>query len=171
MPIRDQEAFLRPRASAVRFLANRGANGIDGLLSSGIGAAAATGAATWIVTGDLGLFHDMNGLTALRHSTSPVRVVVLDNGGGGIFELLPQAEQMERDEFEALFGTPVGLEASRVAALHGLAHRRIERLEELGEAAAGGTSLIEVPVDRRRDAELRRRLSTVAAAAVESALG
>lgn len=171
MPIRDQETFVRPGPAAVRFLANRGANGIDGLVSSGVGAASATGAGTWIVTGDLGLFHDMNGLGALRHATAPVRIIVLDNGGGGIFELLPQAEQLEREEFEALFGTPVGLAAEKVAALHGVPHRRIERLDELAACAGGGTQLIEVPVDRRTDAGLRRRLAEAGAGAVERALG
>ena len=95
MPIRDQEAFLAGGPAEVRFLANRGANGIDGLISSGIGAAAATGRPTWIVTGDLGLFHDMNALAALRHAEVPVRIVVLDNDGGGIFEFLPQAAQID----------------------------------------------------------------------------
>ncbi len=170
MPIRDQESFLRPGATAVRFVANRGANGIDGLVSSGVGAAAAGGTPTWIVTGDLGLFHDMNGLASIGHSKAPVRIVLLDNGGGGIFELLPQAEQLERDEFEALFGTPVGLDAAAIAALHGIAHRRVERLDGLADAVAEGTSLIEVPVDRRSDAALRARLAEASAAAVERAL-
>src|SRR5215207_8714327 len=97
MPIRDSEAFVAPGEAAARFLANRGANGIDGLISSGIGAAVATGRPTWIVTGDLGLHHDMNGLAAIRAAPAPVRVVVLNNDGGGIFEFLPQAEQIERE--------------------------------------------------------------------------
>ena len=116
MPIRDQEAFVPSAATQVRFLCNRGANGIDGLISSGIGAAAASGRPTWIVTGDLGLHHDMNGLAALRHASAPVRIVVLNNDGGGIFEFLPQAEQLDRDEFEALLGTPLGLDPARIAA-------------------------------------------------------
>ena len=92
MPIRDQEAFLPGlRPPRCCFLANRGANGIDGLISSGIGAALATGRPTWIVTGDLGLFHDMNALATLRHADVPVRIVVVNNDGGGIFEFLPQA--------------------------------------------------------------------------------
>jgi 2-succinyl-5-enolpyruvyl-6-hydroxy-3-cyclohexene-1-carboxylate synthase len=171
MPIRDQESFVRPGPAAVRFLANRGANGIDGLVSSGIGAASSTGAGTWIVTGDLGLFHDMNGLAALRHAEAPVRIVVLDNDGGGIFELLPQAEQLKREEFEALFGTPLRLDAAAIAALHGIPHRRVESLDDLAEAGSDGTALIEVPVDRRRDAELRVRIHRAAASAVERARG
>jgi 2-succinyl-5-enolpyruvyl-6-hydroxy-3-cyclohexene-1-carboxylate synthase len=167
MPIRDQEAFLRPAAAEVRFLCNRGANGIDGLISSGIGAARATGRPTWIVTGDLGLFHDMNALALLRQASAPVRVVVLDNGGGGIFEFLPQADQVGRDEFEAIFGTPVGLDLERVAALYDLPHRRAVTYSDLTGDVVAGTCLIEVPVpDRRRNVELHRQIAGAAERAV-----
>ncbi len=108
MPIRDQEAFLPPGDADVLFLANRGANGIDGLISSGIGAAHASGRPTVIVTGDLGLLHDLGGLAALRDVSVPVRIVVVNNDGGGIFGFLPQAEAMPEDEFETLLGTPRG---------------------------------------------------------------
>ena len=94
MPIRDQEAFLAAGPADARFLCNRGANGIDGLVSSGIGAAAASGRPTTIVTGDLGLLHDLGGLAALGDVETPVRIVVIDNGGGGIFHFLPQAEAL-----------------------------------------------------------------------------
>ncbi len=89
MPIRDQEAFLAAGDADVLFLSNRGANGIDGLVSSGIGAAQASGRPTTIVTGDLGLLHDLGGLAALRDVATPVRIVVIDNDGGGIFHFLP----------------------------------------------------------------------------------
>jgi 2-succinyl-5-enolpyruvyl-6-hydroxy-3-cyclohexene-1-carboxylate synthase len=169
MPIRDQEAFLRPAAAAVRFLCNRGANGIDGLVSAGIGAAAASGRPTWIVTGDLGLFHDMNALAALGEASTPVRIVALDNRGGGIFEFLPQAGQIEREEFETLFGTPVDIELSSVAALHGLRHRRVESLADLGPAGQQ-TELIEVPVERSSNVDVHRRITEAATAAVEQVL-
>ncbi|HEX3736524.1 MAG TPA: 2-succinyl-5-enolpyruvyl-6-hydroxy-3-cyclohexene-1-carboxylic-acid synthase, partial [Solirubrobacterales bacterium] len=109
MPIRDQETFLAPGDADVLLLCNRGANGIDGLVSSGIGAAQASGRPTTIVTGDLGLLHDIGGLAALRDVTTPVRIVVIDNGGGGIFHFLPQQEALADDEFEALLGTPRGV--------------------------------------------------------------
>jgi 2-succinyl-5-enolpyruvyl-6-hydroxy-3-cyclohexene-1-carboxylate synthase len=159
MPIRDQEAFVPSAATRARFLCNRGANGIDGLISSGIGAAAVSGRPTWIVTGDLGLFHDMNGLAALRHASAPVRIVVLNNDGGGIFEFLPQAEQLDRDEFEALLGTPLGLDPARIATVYDLPHVRVERLDRLADAAGQGTALIEIPVDRRRNVGLHRRIA------------
>jgi 2-succinyl-5-enolpyruvyl-6-hydroxy-3-cyclohexene-1-carboxylate synthase len=170
MPIRDQEAFL-PRGDAdVLFLANRGANGIDGLISSGIGAAVASGRPAWIVTGDLGLFHDMNGLAALRYADAPMRLIVINNDGGGIFEFLPQAGQVERAEFEAILGTPLGLEPERVAALHALEHIQLERLEDLKAAASSDRVLVEVRTDRSENLALHRRLQDAAAAAIDASL-
>ncbi len=170
MPIRDQEAFIGGGEADALFLANRGANGIDGLISSGIGAATATGRPTWIVTGDLGLFHDMNALASLRHATAPVRLLVIDNGGGGIFEFLPQAEQIDRDEFEAILGTPVGVEAANVAGLHGIDY---ESLVDLGDLAglASRTVLAEIATDRAGNVALHRRLREAAEKAVTEALG
>jgi 2-succinyl-5-enolpyruvyl-6-hydroxy-3-cyclohexene-1-carboxylate synthase len=162
MPIRDQESFLRSGSAQVRFLCNRGANGIDGLISSGLGAAAASGRPTWILVGDLGLYHDMNGLAALREVDAPVRIVVLNNDGGGIFEFLPQAGQIEREEFEALFGTPLGLEVPRIAALHGIRYARAEQPAELTPALREAPVIVEVPIDRRANAELHRSLTATA---------
>jgi 2-succinyl-5-enolpyruvyl-6-hydroxy-3-cyclohexene-1-carboxylate synthase len=159
MPIRDQETFLPASATDALFLSNRGANGIDGLISSGIGAAQASGRPTTIVTGDLGLLHDIGGLAALRDVSTPVRIVVIDNDGGGIFHFLPQEGAMESDEFEALLGTPRGVDAERAAALFDLPHRRLESLADLPGALAAGTGLIEVKTDRRANVELHRRLT------------
>jgi 2-succinyl-5-enolpyruvyl-6-hydroxy-3-cyclohexene-1-carboxylate synthase len=171
MPIRDQEAFLPSGPADVRFLSNRGANGIDGLISSAIGAATATGRPTWVITGDLGLFHDMNALALLRDVSTPVRVLVLDNRGGGIFEFLPQAEQVRRDEFEAIFGTPVDLDLEPVAAVYDLPHRRVGSIADLNAVAAAQTCLVEVPVpDRRRNVELHRELAEAAESAVLAAV-
>jgi 2-succinyl-5-enolpyruvyl-6-hydroxy-3-cyclohexene-1-carboxylate synthase len=127
------------------------------------------GRPTWIVTGDLGLFHDMNALATLRHADAPVRIVVINNDGGGIFEFLPQAGQVERDEFEALLGTPLGLDLGKVAALHGLAHRRVADLRELGPATE--TELIEVTVERSANVADHRRLQEAAVAAVSGVVG
>ncbi len=165
MPIRDQEAFLAAGPARVRFLCNRGANGIDGLVSSGIGAAVASGRPTWIVLGDLCLIHDMNGLASLPATSVPVRIVVLNNGGGGIFEFLPQAEQIEREEFEALFGTPSGLSVERIAHLHELKYRRIDNLGELGDLQRETRVIAEVPVDRRQNVTVHRMLAEAVAAA------
>lgn len=160
MPIRDQESFLAAEETDVAFLCNRGANGIDGLISSGIGAAEASGRPTTIVTGDLGLLHDLGGLAALRDVSTPVRIVVIDNGGGGIFNFLPQAEAMGGEEFEALLGTPRGVDAARAAALFDLSHHRLESLAELPVALATGTGLIEVRTERQTNVEAHRRATT-----------
>jgi 2-succinyl-5-enolpyruvyl-6-hydroxy-3-cyclohexene-1-carboxylate synthase len=158
MPIRDQEAFLAAGDADVLFLCNRGANGIDGLVSSGIGAAHASGRPTTIVSGDLGLLHDIGGLAALRDVSTPVRIVVIDNGGGGIFHFLPQEKVLEGEEFEALLGTPRGVDAAKAAALFDLPHRRLESLADLPTALTAGTGLIEVKTDRNTNVASHRHL-------------
>jgi 2-succinyl-5-enolpyruvyl-6-hydroxy-3-cyclohexene-1-carboxylate synthase len=168
MPIRDQEAFLAPSTTEVLFLSNRGANGIDGLISSGIGAARASGRPITIITGDLGLLHDIGGLAALRDVSTPVRIVVIDNAGGGIFHFLPQEAAMPEDEFEALLGTPRGIDAAKAAALFDLSHRRLESLAELPEALAVGTGLIEVETDRRTNVAAHRALTRLVHEALAS---
>ena len=166
MPIRDQEAFLPPSEADVLFLSNRGANGIDGLVSSGIGAAEASGRPTTIVTGDLGLLHDLGGLAALRNVAIPVRIVVIDNDGGGIFHFLPQESALGGEEFEALLGTPRGVEVAKAAALFDLPHHRVDSLDELPAALAAGTGLIEVAVDRQTNVDLHRRIASGAHEAI-----
>jgi 2-succinyl-5-enolpyruvyl-6-hydroxy-3-cyclohexene-1-carboxylate synthase len=168
MPIRDQEAFLAASDSDVLFLSNRGANGIDGLVSSGIGAAQASGRPTTIVTGDLGLLHDIGGLAALREVETPVRVVVIDNDGGGIFHFLPQEAALGDEEFEALLGTPRGFDAAKAAALFDLPHRRLESLAELPDALSAGTGLIEAKTDRKTNVAVHRRVAEAVSTAISS---
>ncbi len=165
MPIRDQEAFAITGGAQVRFLCNRGANGIDGLVSSGIGAAVASGQPSWILTGDLGLLYDSNGLASLRHARAPVRIIVMNNDGGGIFEFLPQAEVIDRGEFEALFATPAGLDIAHLAALHGIQHHKVSDLAELPNVTLE-TGLVEISVERAANVELHRRLSDAVALAL-----
>jgi 2-succinyl-5-enolpyruvyl-6-hydroxy-3-cyclohexene-1-carboxylate synthase len=159
MPIRDQEAFLAAAGTDALFLSNRGANGIDGLISSGIGAAQASGRPTTIVTGDLGFLHDIGGLAALRDVSTPVRIVVIDNDGGGIFHFLPQESALGDDEFEALLGTPRGVDTAKAASLFDLPHRRLEVLAELPGALEAGTGLIEVKTDRQANVAAHRQLA------------
>ena len=144
MPIRAVDAFWRASAENPRFLANRGASGIDGLVSTGLGVAAAGPGPTVILLGDLSLYHDMNGLLALRRHGVRATVVVLDNGGGGIFAFLPQAAH--EDVFEDLFLTPLGLRFEDVARLYGLDYcdvRESSRLDgALGSAIASERSTL-----------------------------
>ncbi len=170
MPIRDQEAFLPAGEAGTTFLCNRGTNGIDGLISSGIGAAHATGKPTTIVTGDLGLLHDIGSLAALRDVSTPVRIVVIDNDGGGIFHFLPQQEALGADEFEALLGTPRGVDVAKAAALFDLPHHELESLDQLPEALAAGTGLIEVKTDRQANAALHQQLTKSVHAALANLL-
>jgi len=166
MPIRDQEAFLPSNGTDATFLCNRGTNGIDGLISSGIGAAHATGKPTTILTGDLGLLHDIGGLAALRDVSTPVRIVVIDNDGGGIFHFLPQQDALDDGEFEALLGTPRGVDVAKAAALFALPHRSLNSLDELPDALAAGTGLIEVKTEREVNVDLHRRLAEHVATAI-----
>jgi len=130
MPIRDADTFWPPALPGQRFLANRGASGIDGLVSTGLGAAAAAQEApTVLLLGDLTLYHDMNGLWAIRRHGLRVVIVVLDNDGGGIFNFLPQAEHP--DVFEELFGTPLGLRMADVARLYDLDFCQVDKAADL----------------------------------------
>ena len=164
MPVRDLETFLRPGPEGVRIAANRGANGIDGLVSTAAGLAAGSGSRTWAVLGDLALLHDLGGLAAVRHAPE-LRLIVIDNSGGGIFHFLPQAESMPREEFEALLGTPSGLDPAGAARLFGLSVEAPQSQAELDEALAGEATAIVVRTDRVRNLELHRELSRLAAAA------
>jgi 2-succinyl-5-enolpyruvyl-6-hydroxy-3-cyclohexene-1-carboxylate synthase len=120
MAIRDVDTFWPPTPPGQRFFGNRGASGIDGLVSTGLGmAASASGLGPAVLLlGDLSLYHDMNGLWAVRRHGLRAVVVVLDNGGGGIFDFLPPAAHT--DVFEELFATPVGLRWEDVARLYDL---------------------------------------------------
>jgi len=166
MPIRDQETFLAAGEADVLLMCNRGANGIDGLISSGIGAAHATRRPTTIVTGELGFLHDLGGLAALRDVETPVRIVVIDNGGGGIFHFLPQNSVLDPDEFEPLFGTPRAVSVEKAAALFDLPYTQLESLDDLPTALATGTGLIEVRTDRQTNVAAHRRVTDTVLAAL-----
>lgn len=166
MPVRDLETFLPAIPRPVRFLCNRGANGIDGLVSSSLGAAATAPGRTFLVTGDLGLYHDMNGLIAFRRLGVEATILVMNNGGGGIFEFLPIARH--REGWEELFGTPSGLDLEKAAALYGLPFRRIGSYGDLDDALAG-PGMVEVPLDRSRNVDLHRELFARVAEAVAAA--
>jgi 2-succinyl-5-enolpyruvyl-6-hydroxy-3-cyclohexene-1-carboxylate synthase len=163
MPIRDLNSFMRTR-TGLRVLGNRGASGIDGFVSSVVGVALVSGARTYALAGDLSLLHDQNGLVG--RGDADLALVVLNNDGGGIFSLLPQAGLASG--FEELFGTPHGLDLAALARLYGLGYRRLERASELGPATSGeGLTLVEVRTERSENAQLHKRLW----AAVGAALG
>ena len=171
LPIRLLDAFLALASRRTRVLVNRGANGIDGVSSSALGAAAANVGPTWLLTGDLALLHDLGGLLAGHRHGLRLVIVVLDNDGGGIFSLLPVARHTDVLDFETFFRTPHGLDLGRAAALFDMAYHRTESVEHyrsaLKEAQAfDGVSLIHVPVDRDESIEQFRSLVASAQAAI-----
>ena len=115
MPVRDLEAYFPQSAKRLRFLANRGANGIDGVVSSALGAALASGRPTWLVTGELALLHDTGGLLAARRAGVELEIVCLNNGGGAIFDFLPVAEYADPELYEEHIATPAGVDPRAIA--------------------------------------------------------
>ncbi|MGH2761173.1 MAG: 2-succinyl-5-enolpyruvyl-6-hydroxy-3-cyclohexene-1-carboxylic-acid synthase [Thermoleophilaceae bacterium] len=115
MPVRDVEAYFPQSPTRLRFLANRGANGIDGVVSSAAGAALASGAPTWLLTGELALLHDLGGLLAARRAGAELNVVCLNNGGGAIFDFLPVAAQADPALYEEHIATPAGVNLEAIA--------------------------------------------------------
>ena len=171
MPIRDVEWFGHPQAPA-RVLANRGANGIDGIVSTALGVAARSDSTVALV-GDLAFLHDSGGLLGAARRGSQLVLVVVDNDGGGIFSFLPQADSLSEDKFERLFGTPHGVDLAALAAVHGLPTARVEAADQLGPTvvdamAAGGVRVVVVATERRTNREIHEELN---AAVVKSVAG
>ncbi|MCY7379233.1 MAG: 2-succinyl-5-enolpyruvyl-6-hydroxy-3-cyclohexene-1-carboxylic-acid synthase [Gemmatimonadaceae bacterium] len=175
MPIRDLDAFGAGDARRIRVLANRGANGIDGVVSTALGAAAGGDAKTGplvLVIGDIAMYHDMNGLLAAKRHTLDMTVVVLNNDGGGIFSFLPQAA--EHTHFEALFGTPHGLDFAPVAEMYGARYVLAADSEALRRGVAAGVTgrglhLVEFRTDRVRNVALHREAWSAVARALDDA--
>lgn len=150
LAIRDQEAFLPPGSTDLLFLANRGTNGIDGLVGSAAGASVGSGREVIVVTGDLGLIHDMSSLPLTRRPGARVKVVVVNDGGGRIFETLPAAEVLAPGEFERLMLAQSDLSIERIAAAAGIDWTRVIDGPGLGAALEQeGALVIEYELDRR----------------------
>ena len=167
MPIRAADSFWPLARPKQRFFGNRGASGIDGLVSSGLGVATARDAVpTVLLLGDLSLYHDMNGLWALQRHGIRATLVVCDNNGGGVFNFLPQAEH--QDVFEEIFATPLGLDLSQVARLYGLVYSPVSDRSGLepaiADAIAAPTPTMVVVRFKREDSVSGHRLCWEAAA-------
>ncbi len=156
MPVRDVESFWPAGPEQVRFLSNRGANGIDGTLASAAGAARATGRPVLVLIGELALLHDVGGLLAARRAGIDLTVVCVDNGGGGIFDFLPVAEVADPELYREHVATPSGLDLVTVATLAGMEHRAATSVAEVRDAIAAGPGLIEVRTDRSRNVGVHR---------------
>jgi 2-succinyl-5-enolpyruvyl-6-hydroxy-3-cyclohexene-1-carboxylate synthase len=172
MPVRDVEWFARPR-QGVRVLANRGVNGIDGVVSTILGAAASRpGFPTAGLLGDLALLHDAGALLGAALRGLNCVLVVVDNDGGGIFSFLPQASALPGDDFERLFATPHGLDLAGLARLHGLATSEVDRVDELDRAVraalkTGVMTVIVVRTDQRANVRVHEELHAAVAAALD----
>jgi 2-succinyl-5-enolpyruvyl-6-hydroxy-3-cyclohexene-1-carboxylate synthase len=174
MPIRDVERYAAPR-SGLTVLANRGANGIDGSVSTAVGVAVGCAAPTALLIGDVAFLHDSNGLLGAAERGIDLVCVVVDNDGGGIFSFLPQARALAAERFETLFGTPHGLDLVALAAAYGVDARALARDDEAGaavsEAAAkGGVHVYLARTDRAANVEVHARVDAAVAAAVDAVL-
>ncbi len=158
MPVRDVEAYFPSSPKRIRFLANRGANGIDGVLASAAGAALATGAPTTVLIGEIALLHDLGGLLAARRAGIDLTVVCLNNGGGAIFDFLPVAEHADPALYERHVATPSDVDLTRVAALADMEHRAATTPDEVAAAVAAGPCLVEVRTDRAENVRWHREV-------------
>jgi 2-succinyl-5-enolpyruvyl-6-hydroxy-3-cyclohexene-1-carboxylate synthase len=166
-PVRDWESFADPAAPLRPMVGFRGASGIDGTLSEACGLAEVLGSCL-LISGDLALLHDANGWLWRPQLRGRLTVLVIDNGGGGIFEQLPiRTEPADHLDFDRLFAMPQPVDPLALAQAHGVPARLIASPVALPEALAWALaqpfSLLVVRTDRRSDAELRRRLRTMAA--------
>ncbi|WP_010097122.1 2-succinyl-5-enolpyruvyl-6-hydroxy-3-cyclohexene-1-carboxylic-acid synthase [Ornithinibacillus scapharcae] len=160
MAIRDVDTFYMTGEKDLTILANRGANGIDGMVSSGVGAAA-SGKPVTLLLGDLSFYHDMNGLLAAKHYNLNITILVVNNNGGGIFSFLPQSANEKH--FEALFGTPLHIEFEKAIEMYQGSYYNPKSSNELKEALLAsykeqGLSVVEVKTDRKENLLWHRAL-------------
>ena len=173
MPVRDLEYFSPVRTDGPRVLANRGANGIDGTLSTALGVAHG-GNPVVLLTGDLGLLHDTNGWLTVGRLKGSLTVVVINNNGGGIFGHLPVAES--NPHFEEYWATPQQVDFQKLCAAYGVAHCLVETPRQLSGriqayASQPGVHVVEVRTERTKDAALRKALFAAAGRAAGDCIG
>jgi 2-succinyl-5-enolpyruvyl-6-hydroxy-3-cyclohexene-1-carboxylate synthase len=190
MPVRDIETFWPARSDPPRVLCNRGANGIDGIVSSAFGAAADAPGPVVLLIGDVALAHDIGGLLAASRLALKLTIVLIDNGGGGIFDFLElsrasmaltpdagadragaAADDPSGQIYTRHIATPTGLDFARAAALYGLEHERVATVQELRLALeralspAAGSTIVQVSSERARNVELHRQIWSAVAQA------
>jgi 2-succinyl-5-enolpyruvyl-6-hydroxy-3-cyclohexene-1-carboxylate synthase len=174
MPVRDIETFWPVRPDPPRVLCNRGANGIDGTVSSAFGAAATTQGPVVLLIGDVALAHDIGGLLAARRLDLKLTIVLLNNEGGGIFDFLPISKSptaLQDDHYTRHIATPTGLDFAQAAALYGLGHETVTDVASFRAAleralAAPNSAMIEVRSERGANVELHRRVWSAVAGAI-----
>ncbi len=171
MPVRDMDAWLPSTDRALTVRSNRGANGIDGVVSTALGSAAVADGPVALVVGDIAFLHDLNALVAARLHGLSATIVLVNNDGGGIFSFLPQAQPGVPvagsglpEHYEELFGTPHGISVEPIVTALGGEHRLVAGAAELDAAIRAsvgrpGVRVIELRTDRARNLELHRDLA------------
>jgi 2-succinyl-5-enolpyruvyl-6-hydroxy-3-cyclohexene-1-carboxylate synthase len=165
LPIREVDAYMPRSSRRVRVLSQRGANGIDGLISGAAGAASLSHEPTVLLLGDVSFMHDLGGLAAARESQGPFVIAVIDNGGGRIFEQLPIFKQLEHEpEASRFWLTPTAVDLSHAAQLFGHQYQRLTEAAQIADAIRGAltqnrTTILHIVVggSSARDSEARVR--------------
>lgn len=160
MPIRDLDSFFYSNQKSIRVMANRGANGIDGIISSALGAAVYS-EKMYLVLGDLTFYHDLNGLLASKLLDIDLTIIIINNNGGGIFSFLPQANHPKN--FELLFGTPLDLDFEHVVKMYNGSFMKTENWDDFLSAFSttkkeSGLKVLEVPTNREKNVVQHRKL-------------
>ncbi|WP_353933139.1 2-succinyl-5-enolpyruvyl-6-hydroxy-3-cyclohexene-1-carboxylic-acid synthase [Okeanomitos corallinicola TIOX110] len=157
MPVRDVEFFWKPNNLGIKSYFNRGANGIDGTLSTALGIAH-TQKSSVMLTGDLSLLHDTNGFLIKNKFIGHLTIVLINNNGGGIFEMLPVAKF--DPPFEEFFATPQDIDFAQLCTTYGVQHELIKSWKQLEERLQilpiQGIRVLEIRTNRKRDAQWRK---------------
>lgn len=160
MPIRDVDTFFNKTRKDIHIYANRGTNGIDGVVSTALGVQAATSRPSYLLIGDLAFLHDVNGLIVSRFQKTNITIVIMNNDGGGIFSYLPQST--ETNYFEHLFGTPTGLQFSHIANMYDAQYDAVHSKEAFQQALKQPKTkdirILEVFTDRQVNLNMHRKL-------------
>jgi len=169
MPVRDVDSFLEARSDSLWVMGNRGASGIDGVISSAAGAAA-TGHRTTLLIGDLAFQHDISGLLAIVNDQLALNIVVVDDQGGGIFSHLPISQSIHADLFKEFFTTPQRLPIREITEALNIDYFEVTEVTKLAELLRNprGLRVIRIPVDPDLDLDQHRRLTKAVADAMSA---
>ncbi len=159
LTVRDVDSFLTPCNKNINIYFNRGASGIDGIISTAAGIASRSQKHSFLVIGDLAFHHDTNGLLVLRNNNIPLNIILLNNGGGAIFDLLPVAD--EKINFKKYFSTPTNLSFKKVAQAYDINYISADDGNDLSRILEnlihGTTNVIEVKINSKKSLAVRRR--------------
>ncbi len=172
MPVRDADSFLRTSDATFRVVGTRGVSGIDGVLSAAAGAA--TGDSTLLVLGDLSFIHDANGLWPAKHYDLNLKILLINNLGGGIFSFLPQRNLLEENWFEEWWGAPHNMDVKSLTTAYGIPHKLLSTSEHIGvvleEMSEPGPAVYEIRTDRSNNLAQHKKYWAAATALLESEL-